>query len=330
MFCYLILTLFCGKDNNGTCQPTQVGACIPCQYYPGENIYYYQIKESQYWSSGFVAYSYYDSLCTEEYSSVISALEQCSPDKGWQNCIFFSLITSATTLSLTLTSTEAVAVSFIGEDDLIYTQISSNKVSAQGVNLSSVQVHSDGKNFFVERQVSSTQYTSNLGVFTLGQTYTHTPFTFTVSASEVDFPLPPASSDVTTVYFEPFFSAQVTDDSSYSTLYQYNAGIYVFVDGSYSLDGLVLTNPFYSIQNMTFYPPFQSNNNHGELVFQLEASSSPFLTVECHQNSISLMSNTGYTYECEMGSLRGSFLSLSIEVGEQKIRQPDEMSFSLF
>ena len=200
-----------------------------------------------------------------------------------------------------------------------------------------VQVHSGGKNFFVERQVSSTQYSSSLGVFTLGQTYTHTPFTFTVSANEVNFPLPPVSSaaDLTTVYFEPFFSAQVTDDSSYSTYHEDNAEIVVFVDGSYSLDGLVLTNPFYSIQNMTFYPPFQSNNNHGELVFQLEASSSPFLTVECHQYSISLMSNTGYTYECEMGSLSGiiyygSFLSLSLEVGEQKIRQPDEMSFSLF
>ena len=202
--------------------------------------------------------------------------------------------------------------------------------------MSGVQVRSGGNDLWVERQVSSTQYSSNLGVFTLGQTYTHTPFTFTVSANEVDFP-PTATSDYTTVSFEPFFSAQVTDDSSYSTYHDDNAEIVVFVDGSYSLDGLVLTNPFYSIQNMTFYPPFQPNNNHGELVFQLEASSSPFLTVECHQYASS-MGNTGYTYntyECEMGSLSGiiyygSFLSLSLEVGEQKIRQPDEMSFSLF
>ena len=317
-----------------------MGACIPCQFYTGDNTYYFQIKESKYWSSGYVAYAYYDSLCTEEYSYIDLYPEQCSSENAWESCMFFSQITSATTLSLTLTSTEAVVVSFIGDDDLIYTRISSNKVSAQGENLGGVQVHSGGKNFFVERQVSSTQYTSNLGVFTLGQTYTHTPFTFTVSANEVDFPLPPAPSaaDLTTVYFKPFFSAQVTDDSSYLTVREYNSEIYVFVDGSYSLDGLVLTNPFYSIQNMTFYPPFQPYSNHGELGFQLEASSSPFLTVGCYQYTTFLMSNSAYTYniyECEMGSLNriinyGSFLSLSLEVGEQKIRQPDEMSFSLF
>ena len=291
------------------------------------------MKEN-YWSNGYAAYAYYDSLCTEEYSYADIGTERCSSENAFESCMFFSQVASATTLSLTLTSTEAVVVSFIG-DDSAYAQISSNKVSAQGENLNGVQVHSGGKNFFVERQVSSTQYSSNLGVFTLGQTYTHTPFTFTVSANEVDFP-PTATSDYTTVSFEPFFSAQVTDDSSYSTFHEYNAEIYVFVDGSYSLDGLVLTNPFYSIQNMTFYPPFQPNNNHGELVFQLEASSSPFLTVECYGSTV--LGYTGYTYntyECEMGSLSGiiyygSFLSLSLEVGEQKIRQPDEMSFSLF
>ena len=291
------------------------------------------MTETQFGDYG--VYAYYDSLCTQEYSGAYLFPEQCSSENAFENCIFFSQVASTTTLSLTLTSTEAVVVSFNGAYDPVYTQISSNKVSSQGVNLRGVQAHSGGKNFFVERQVSSTQYTSNLGVFTLGQTYTHTPFTFTVSANIVNFPLPPASSDYTTVSFYPIFSAQVTNENSFSTYHhRINDEIHVFVDGSYSLDGLVLINPFYSIQNMTFYPPFQSNNNHGELVFQLEASSSPFLTVDCYQYASSI-GNTDYThksYECEFLTVTNyaSFLSLSLEVGEQKIRQPDEMSFSLF
>jgi len=192
------------------------------------------------------------------------------------------------------------------------------------------------KTFFVERQVSSTQYSSNIGVFTLGETYTHKPFTFTVSASEVDFPYP-MSSDLTSINFSPFLSAQVTNDNTFPTYHLPSAEFIVFVDGSYNLEGLILTNPFYSVYNMTFFPPF-GNNNRADLVFQLEASSSPFLTTECYYYVSSITTSYKYNiFNCEMGSgiissiLSGSFLSFSLdEFGEQKMRQPDEMAFSLF
>ena len=309
------------------CQPTQVGACIPCQYNEGGQPFYFQINKSPYWD-GYEAYSYRDSICSDKFTYANLVSDQCSTENAWENCIFFSQVESATFLSLTLTSTEAVVVSFVG-DESVYAQISSNKVSAQGEKLG-VQVHSDGKDFFVERRVSLTQYSSNLGVFTLGETYTRTPFTFTVSLTEIDFPLPPVHSDVTTITFSPFFSVQVTDDNTYPTIHEYNSEIEVLVDGTNNLEGLVLTNPFYSLQNMTLFPPFEQNNNHGQLVFQLEASSSPFLTVECYHDST--LGNAGYKYnkyDCELGSFFAS-LSFSLEVGEKKIRQPDEMSFSLF
>ena len=265
------------------------------------------------------------------------ASESCiNSVQNFNNCQFFVQLETLSTLSLTLTSTEPVVVSLLGDDNPVYTHISSNKVSAQGENLGGVQVHSGGKNFFVERQVSSTQYSTSIGVFTLGSTYTHTPFTFTVSASEIDFPLQ-LETDLTSVNFSPFLSAQVTNDNTYPTYHLNSAEVIVFVDGTYNLEGLVLTNPFYSVHNLTFFPPFQ-NNNRGDLVFQLEASSSPFLTVECYQYVSSLAASYTYNiFDCEMGSgiissiLSGSFLSFSLdEIGQQKIRQPDEMAFSLF
>ena len=315
------------KDNNGTCQPTQVGECVPCVYSPGYPVYYYQVNESP--DSDWPALAFYDSLCTEEYSYVSIISNQCSSEFG--NCMFFTQLASTITLTLTLTSTEPVVVTFT--EQYIYTQISSNKVSAQGEHLSGVNVHSGGKTFFVERQVSSTQYSTNLGVFTLGESYTESPFTFTVTANEVDFPLP-VYSDVTTITFANFFSAQVTDDKTYPLVPKNLAQIIVVVEESYGLEGLVLTNPNYSIQNMTFYPPFQQNN-YGELVFQLEASSSPFLTLECHQDATTMDNDYTYnTYKCQMGSSLQSRIiydgKVLSEVAEQKIRQPDEMSFSLF
>ena len=283
------------------------------------------------------AYSYEDSLCTDIYTYVGYNYGACSTSyQYYSNCQFFVQVFSLATFSLTLSSTEPIVVSLLGDDNPIYSQISSNKISAEGKSLVGLQVHSGGENFIVEKQISPTQYSSSIGVFTFGETYSHIPFTFTVSATQINLPFPPLLKDISSVNFAPFLSAQVTNENTFTTYHLDGAEVIVFVDNeNYNLEGLVLTNPYYSIQNMTFFPPFQQNVNNGQLVFQLEASDSPFLTVECNQYVSYISSSFTYDiFQCGMGSLprvSESFFSFSLdEIGHKKIRQPDEMSFSLF
>ena len=194
-----------------------------------------------------------------------------------QNCEFYIQKVSVTTLSLmlTLTSTEQVILSFVAEYNSVYTQISSNKIFAQVEILNGIQIRSGGKLFFIEGEINnSTQYSRNLGVFNFGETYTQPPFTFTVSEHVNDFLLPQISSNISSVAFYPFISAHITDESTHSTYHKEEDQIVVFVDENYNLEGLVLTNPFYSAQNMSFNPA-QQNNNYGELIFHFEDSSHP-------------------------------------------------------
>ena len=198
--------------------------------------------------------------------------------------------------------------------------------------MAGVQVQSEGTTFYVEKRVSSTQYSSNIGIFTLGETYTHTPFTFTVTTSEIDLPFPPLESDQGYINFSPFTSAQVTDENTYSTYHFTPYEVVLYVDnGNYNLEGLVLTNEFYSIQNMTFFPPYQQYGTQGELVFQFESSNSPIHTLDCQLGVSYITSYEIDFFECEIGSIISTGNSKNPgEITQQKIRQPDEMSFSLF
>ena len=179
----------------------------------------------------------------------------------------------------------------------VYTEISSNTLFAQTDNLNIVLVRSaSGKNFIVESRVSDTQYSSNFGVFNYGEIYTRSPFTFNVSLIEVDFP-PPMKPQLRTINFYPFISTKVTSNKTFIIYYSYY-DFAVFVDENFDLDGLVLKNPYFSFQNMTFFLPYHPNKNpdHGQLVY--ETSNSLFLTRECRHSFAMINSGTINAYNC--------------------------------
>jgi len=322
--------------NNGTCQPVQSGDCIPCVYSTGYPVFYYKLLNSY---GSIEGYSYSDSACTFEYSYRGIYEERCSENSAYSylNCEFFVQVSSISVLTLTLSSTDPIDASFIGDNNPVSSQLSTKKIVAEGPNLAGVRIESSGKHFYVEKQVTSTQYSTNIGVFTLGQSYTHNPFTFTVSSTILTFPFE-LPNQVSTVFFSPFFTAKVTNDNTYPTFTRYGGEIGIQnaqSDDEFNFEGLILSNPIYSIVNMTFYPAYEEYEP-GYLVFQVEKSSTPYFTIECYEER---SENSNNIYDCSMGSLSGllsgSFLSFSFsldEFGEQqpKVKRPDEMSFSLF
>jgi hypothetical protein len=309
-------------------------------YYDGYTYYYrlYTNSDSDYLYS----YQYYDSDCVlyRGYASVYQESE-CNVDPDLQ-CAFFSKVTSITYLELDISSYRPITASFVG-DNPVHATITENSLVARGSELSGVVVKNGRERFRVQKQVSPTQYSSTFGVFQFGETYSSDTFKFSVSS--VTLSTPP-NIDVASTYITlaPFISVSVSgEDEEYNFLYTaYNAElVFRADDDDYSLAGLTVSNPIYGLRNMTLYPEFQVGNvdHDANLVFQLEASSSPFITTACYLSESSVGDHDVDFYYCEFSSMSvswgsfGSWGSWSFDWDDLERKdaiKPDHMSFSLF
>ena len=327
-------------DEDNTCHPISPYNCYPCtasNYYnftESSQTFYYKLNSYEYGTPN--VQQFMDSNCEDFYSYAPMYYESCSKNLGSQyNCAVFRELTELKTLKLSLSSTEDISLSFVKDDEEVFVQVSKTKVYAQGNTLGGLHIHSGGSTFFVERQLSSSEYASSLGVFTLGKTYNQNPFTFTVDSELIDLPV--AVNITQSVTLAPFFVLEITNSDTYDIYCESAGELEVFTDRDYSLNGMALHNPLFSFVNMTFYPAYSSMYENGNLIFQLEKTSSPFYAMGCPQYNNQIEGDNYTNYYCQLVSLSdflenfSSLLSFSLdEFGERVVTHPDEMAFDLF
>jgi len=360
---YLLLIAFCACISlaysqtysftimtNGTCEPVKEGQCVPCQYTHYYPVSYYKIANN---GNGFTTYEYSDSACTSQLGFSSSFTGNCN-NEFYGNCYFFAKLESTEVLTLSLTSkVDDIVVNYFGEN--YYAKISPNKVYAQGQVLQGFQIHSDNEVFWVERLLSETQYSTNIGIFNIGETYVRDPFTFEVTTETIKFPLDLGKVEVLSL--EPFTKATVIGPNEYQTYHGYEGQLNLYVndikDGR--LRGFAVGNPYFSLYNMSIYEDFGSSD-YATLVFQLEPSLSPFYTLDCRQYESGSGGTQVTEYDCNFGSLDlsglpegswsnwGEFSSFGYSAsywsstssfnrhqnGSPKKVNPDNMAFALF
>jgi len=325
--CYDVRTLYIAQ--NDTCSPAPTYTCTNCgsssfYLYPGSN------QVMQYDGANclgsYTYYYLYDPL-------------PCNP----KNECAITLQVTYYFYELTIRHTDPISA------HIFYTpgmSLSTYQATVLGDADSVYWFRTRDSLFAMEKVVSSTQFTTNLGVFTIGQTNTADGWTFSVKRL-INPSIPPLNpSNKVAVLFAPFSTISVVSDKTFYVGAEDEWELYVGMDSADDISGIIIGNPLFDFQGLELFPPFY-DSRHGNLLYQF-ASGSNFFTKGCEFESNAFSTTLPIdAYECYFsssfffGSWFWSFswssfpfsLSLSLDEnpwGRARANSADDMAFDLF
>ena len=274
------------------CESIDVNTCTSCSDFT--KFYYVLITEK---NGNYEVGWYRDSQCTYfQQNGILYNGNFCHPSAARGNCNCFRVPTSFDVLSLTL-SASPLSTKYYEKED-IFAKVSKNLTIADGKTLKGFRATSGNSFFQIYKQLSSTQYSSNLGTFNFGETYSYPPFTFRVDTKTILLPtIVPYYYAVT---FSPARTISISDESSYDIYYD-GESTQVVTGDQYNLDGLSLGTYFFNLSQMTLQqdPALQV----GELNFQLDGSTTSSVDCKYYNGTLGIEENAYSFYYCDLISL---------------------------